>query len=65
METIIESFEKIGEDVSRFDIIFWQSQGAEAIFDAATEMILDYLKIRNVYVDGQRFDRTFESFQKA
>jgi len=35
MKEIHESFRKIGDPDDRFDIQFWQSQGDEAIFEAA------------------------------
>ena len=43
MEKIKESYRRIGDEEDRFDIEFWQSQGDQAIFDAAMEMIQDYL----------------------
>jgi hypothetical protein len=40
-----EIFERTGkiEDLDRsFDVEFWQTQGDEAIFDAALKMIVEY-----------------------
>ena len=61
---IIESYGKLGADRS-FDLYFWQEQGPKAIFDAAYDLIRDYLLIRKGYADKPRLQRTVESFQKA
>ena len=61
---IIESYGKLEDDRS-FDQYFWQEQGPKAIFDAAYDLIQDYLIIRKDYVDEPRLQRTVESFQKA
>ena len=60
---IIESYGKLGDDRS-FDRNFWQEQGPKAIFDAAYDIIQDYLLIRKDYADKPRLQRTVESFQK-
>ncbi|MBW2368929.1 MAG: hypothetical protein JRH15_13695 [Deltaproteobacteria bacterium] len=60
----IESYGKLGDDRS-FDHYFWQEQGPKAIFDAAYDLIRDYLLIREEYADQPRLQRTVESFQKA
>jgi hypothetical protein len=65
MEKIREAYRRIGDDEDRFDIEFWQSQGDQAIFEAALEMILDYLTIRHAHADKPRLQRTVESFGKA
>jgi len=65
MKEIQESYRPIGDEADRFDIEFWQSQGDQAIFDAALEMILDYLVIRHGHADEPRLQRTVESFGKA
>jgi len=65
MREIKESYGRIGDDGSRFDVEFWQRQGDQAIFNAALEMILDYLMIRHGHVDKPRLQRTVESFGKA
>lgn len=59
-----ESFRKIGDPDDRFDIQFWQAQGDKAIFDAALDMVLDYLVIRHGHADKPRLQRTIESFRK-
>ncbi|MDX2005746.1 MAG: hypothetical protein SFU83_10760 [Meiothermus sp.] len=59
-----ENYGKLGED-NNFDLRFWQSQPVEAIFDAAFEMVKDYLLLREGYADQPRLQRTVESFQKA
>lgn len=65
MTTITESYKPLSEDERRFDIDFWQSQGPQAIFDAALEMIIDYLILTKENADKPRLDRTAESFQKV
>jgi len=62
MRNIKESYGPIGRDDGRFDIEFWQEQGDEAIFDAALDMIMDYLLVRHGHVDKPRLQRTVESF---
>ena len=61
---IKEAFGKIGDKDDKFDIQFWQSQGEIAIFNAAMEMVFDYLTLRQGYADEPRLQRTIESFQK-
>jgi hypothetical protein len=61
---IIESYGKLRDDRS-FDRYFWQEQGPKAIFDAAYDLIQDYLLIRKDYADEPRLKRTVESFQKT
>jgi len=65
MRQIRESYGPIGDDEGRFDIELWQSQGEQAIFDAALQMVLDYLTIRNGHADEPRLQRTIESFGRA
>jgi len=65
MRVIKESYGRIGDNEGRFDIEFWQGQGDQAIFNAALDMILDYLMIRHGHVDNPRLQRTVESFGKA
>lgn len=55
---------KIGDPEDRFDIEFWQSQGPEAIFRAADDMISDFLLLKTGNADRPQLDRTFGSFQK-
>ena len=43
----VEDYKPIGDEDDDFDIAFWQTQGAEAIFDAAMQLILDAELIRN------------------
>ncbi len=61
---IRESYGRIGDNEGRFDIEFWQRQGDQAIFNAALDMILDYLMLRHGHVDKPRLQRTVESFGK-
>ena len=65
MGKIREAYRKIGDDDDRFDIEFWQAQGDQAIFNAAMEMIQDYLTLRHGYADKPRLQRTVEHFGKA
>jgi hypothetical protein len=65
MRKIRESYRRIGDDEDRFDVDFWQSQGDEAIFDAALDMVLDYLMIRYGHAEEPRLQRTVEYFGKA
>jgi hypothetical protein len=65
MREIKESYGRIGDDEGRFDIEFWQQQGDQAIFEAALDMIMDYLLIRYGHVDQPRLQRTVESFGKV
>ena len=64
MRDIRESYGRIGDDKGRFDIEFWQQQGDQAIFNAALEMILDYLMIRDGHAHKPRLERTVEYFGK-
>ncbi len=65
MRDIRESYGRIGDDDDRFDIEFWQRQGAQAIFNEALDMVTDYLTIRHGYADKPRLQRTVESFGKV
>jgi hypothetical protein len=65
MREVSESYRRIGDPDDRFDVEFWQSQGDQAIFAAALEMIMDYLILRYGYVDKPRLQRTVEFFGKA
>lgn len=64
MSEVSEFYSKFGDGEDRFDITFWQSQGAEAIFDAALAMIQDYQIVRNGHADESRLQRTIEHFGK-
>lgn len=64
MREVTESYRRIGDPDDRFDIKFWQTQGDQAIFAAALEMILDYLLLRYGHADKPRLQRTVESFGK-
>lgn len=65
MNNISESYSKIGSNERIFDIQFWQSQDAESIFEAACEMLMDYLIIRGINADESRLQRTVENFQRT
>ncbi len=63
MTEILESYQKLGED-EQFDIVFWQAQGEAAIFQAALEMILDSLIIKEINANEPRLQKSVESFGK-
>ena len=65
MRDIREAYRRIGDNEDRFDIEFWQEQGDQAIFNAAMEMVSDYLMIRYGHADKPRLQRDVESFGKA
>ena len=65
MREVIEAYRRIGDPDDRFDVEFWQSRGDQVIFEAALEMISDYLILRCGHVDQPRLQRTVESFEKA
>jgi len=65
MREVKEAYRRIGDPDDRFDIDFWQSRGERAIFEAALEMISDYLILRYGHADQPRLQRTVESFEKA
>ncbi len=65
MAQAYESYRRIGDEDDGFDIRFWQAQGDAAIFDAALDMILDYLTLRDGHAEQPRLQRTVESFGKA
>ena len=64
MREIEESYGRIGDDQGRFNIEFWQKQGDHAIFEAALDMIMDYLLIRYGHAVKPRLQRTVEHFGK-
>lgn len=61
---IQESYGKLGEE-DNFDVTFWQNQTPEVLFEAAFDLVKDYLLIKEGYADEPRLQRTVESFQKA
>lgn len=60
---IQESYGKL-QDADDFDVIFWQSQPPEVLFEAVRQLIADYLLIREGYADEPRLQRTVESFHR-
>ncbi len=54
-------FEKSGRE---FDVRFWQQAGNEAIFEAARELIIDHLILRQGHAHEPRLQRSVESFQR-
>ena len=65
MREIRESYRRIGDEADRFDIDFWQSQGDQAIFDAALDIVRDYLTLRYGHADEPRLQRNVEYYGKA
>ena len=62
MAIIHEAYRKIGDPDDRFDTAYWQAQGEKAIFDAAREMVLDYLILRDGHAEEPRIRRDIEAY---
>jgi len=60
---ITEFYGKINNS-REFDYNFWQQQSPVHIFNAAYEMICDYLLLKENNVNEPRLQRAVESFQK-
>lgn len=65
MKEVHESYRPIRDEDDLFDIEFWQAQGVQAIFDADSDMIRDYLLLRYGHADEPRIQRTIESYGKS
>ncbi|HPQ39212.1 MAG TPA: hypothetical protein PLV45_02460 [bacterium] len=63
-DKIVEQYTRDPDAAERFDLIFWQSQPPAAIFDAAYQMILDYLILKGHDVSQPGLQRTVEYFQR-
>ena len=61
---IRENYGKLGEE-DDFDIAFWQSQFLEVLLETASQLIKDYLLLKEGYAEEPRLHRTVESFQKT
>ena len=61
---IYESYGRMEDSGRQFDIRFWQSQGNETIFEAAHQLILDAILLKQGYADEPRLQKSIESFQK-
>ncbi len=61
---IQENYGKLGEE-NNFDLAFWQNQKPEVLFEAAFDLVKDYLLLKGNYVGEPRLQRTIESFQKV
>jgi hypothetical protein len=55
---------KIEELDRSFDVAFWQSQTAEARFDAAWELIVHANRVKGNDVRQLRLQRSVETFQR-
>ncbi len=64
MTEILESYQKLGAHDGKFDIVFWQLQGDEAIFQAALDRVLDSLILRGEDAIEPRLQKSVESFGK-
>ena len=62
---VFEAYRRIGDPDDRFDAKFWQSLGPEAIFQAAFEMALDAIIMRDGHVDEPRLQRSVEVSGKS
>jgi hypothetical protein len=60
----VEAYRRIGDEDDTFDIAFWQAQGPVAIFDAAYELLVDAILVKEGRVEEPRLCRTVESFQR-
>ena len=63
-DLIVESYGRLDQSDRSFDRQFWQKQGSQAIFDAAFDLIKDYLLLKEHYADEPQLQRTVEHFQK-
>ena len=61
---IYEHYGRVVDSDRQFDIQFWQSQGDETIFEAAKQLILDAILLKQGYADEPRLQKSIESFQK-
>jgi hypothetical protein len=60
----VERKGKLEELDRSFDLQFWQSQPAQARFDALWEMIVHYAKVKGQDVRQLRLQRTVTNFQR-
>jgi len=61
-----ENYARIDSPDDRsFDATYWTELGPEAIFEAAYDMLKDYLLLNNCNADEPRLLRTVESFRKV
>lgn len=58
----MEQYGKIEEMDRSFDIEYWQRQGAERIFDAAWQLVLDSYSFKGLQVNELRLQRSIEAF---
>jgi hypothetical protein len=62
---ITERYGRWAEADRSFDRDFWQRQGDLAIFEAARDLIRDYLLLTTGNADEPRLQRTVERFERA
>ena len=61
----VEAHGKLSEDSCDFDIKFWQDAGDLAIFEAAQQMISDYILLKKGHASQPRLQRSIVTFSKA
>ena len=62
---IMERIGKMSESGRRFDVEFWQRQGAAAIFAAAWEMVVEANRMKGRSDSELTFQRTVECVRRA
>lgn len=60
---IEESYQKLGQE--GMGVAFWQKHGPQKIFEAAQELIRDYLLMKDPHAGEPRLQRSVEAFHKA
>ena len=61
---VMERYGKLQEHDRAFDIVFWQSQDAQARMNATWEMIIHAYSLKGIDVRKLRLQRTVEKFQR-
>ena len=60
-----ELYGKIDEMDRSFDVRFWQSQGTDAIFEAAWQLVEDYYQHHKLDLNELRLQRSIEALGKT
>jgi hypothetical protein len=60
---VVERYGPLAEMDRSFDVAYWQRLGAEAIFEAAWQLVVQAHMNRDGGEDELRLSRTVESFQ--
>jgi len=61
---VMERYGRLSEMDRSFDVAYWQRLGANAIFEAAWQMVIDAHAHRPGGADELRLRRTVETFQR-